>query len=148
MVSTWVARTIRLRIEYFWSERTNSVRSRGTRGSLAPRPRIISMSASASRAWAMRPPQKVSSPVISTRLPMAQPNQMLRRSRSMSWRESCMRGPDALGLVHHPAPRVPLEARFDVEGDGIEDPELDLDREVGDVARSGPSASELTVTGK
>ena len=91
MVSTWVARTIRLRIEYFWSERTNSVRSSGTRGSLAPRPRIISISASASRAWAMRPPQKVSSPVISTRRPMAQPNQMLRRSRSMSWIESCSR---------------------------------------------------------
>jgi hypothetical protein len=50
MVSTWVARTIRLRIEYFWSDRTNSVRSSGTRGSLVPRPRIISTSDSASRA--------------------------------------------------------------------------------------------------
>ena len=37
------------------------------------------------------PPQKVSSPVISTRRPIGQPNQTLRRSRSMSCRASCMR---------------------------------------------------------
>src|ERR1035441_2736901 len=70
MVSTWVARTIRLRMEYFWSERTNSVRSRGTLGSLAPSPRIISTSGSDSRAWAILPPQKVSSPVMRTRRPI------------------------------------------------------------------------------
>src|SRR5450631_1699981 len=117
MVSTWVARTIRLRMEYFWSDRTNSVRSSGTRGSLAPRPRIISTPGSFSRAWAMRPPQKVSSPVIRTRRPMrsAEPDAAACPQHVV---EGVLHtGPDGLSLVHHPAPRVAVQARLDVEGD-------------------------------
>ena len=44
------------------------------------------------------------------------------------------RGPDPLGLVHDPAPRVALEAGLHVEGDRVEDTQLELGREVGDVA--------------
>src|SRR5664280_295256 len=137
MVSTWVARTIRLRIEYFWSERTNSVRSSGTLGSLVPRPRIISTSGSNSRAWAMRPPQKVSSPVIRTRLPIGSAEPDAAALAQHVVQRVLQLGPDGLRLVHHPAPRVPLQPRIHVEGDGIEDAQLDLRRQVGDVAE-GP----------
>ena len=50
-VSTWVARTIRLKMEYVWSARTNSARSKGTDGGRRPRPRTTSVSGSASNAW-------------------------------------------------------------------------------------------------
>ena len=47
------------------------------------------MLGSVSRAWIIRPPQKVSAPVTRTRrLTMPQPNQTLRRSRSMSYTDS------------------------------------------------------------
>src|ERR1700722_10304071 len=112
MVSTWVARTIRLRIEYFWSERTNSVRSRGTRGSLAPNPRIISTSGSFSRAWAIRPPQKVSSPVIRTRRPIGSAEPDAATYPQHVVQGVLEAGPDGLRLVHHPAPRVALQVRL------------------------------------
>jgi hypothetical protein len=57
MVSTWVARTMRVRSEKFSSVRTNSVRSRATVGSVVSRPMMTSTSGSASRARAIRPPQ-------------------------------------------------------------------------------------------
>src|SRR5664279_58326 len=109
MVSTWVARTILLRIEYFWSERTNSVRSSGTFGSLVPSPRIISTSGLASRAWAIRPPQKVSRPVMSTRRPIgsAEPDAA---SLAQHVVEGVLhRSPDPFGFVHDPAARVALQ---------------------------------------
>jgi hypothetical protein len=57
MVSTWVARTIRARIECDESVRTNSVRSSGVRGSWVSTPTTTSTSGRCSSAWATRPPQ-------------------------------------------------------------------------------------------
>ncbi|GIU91005.1 MAG: hypothetical protein KatS3mg010_2104 [Acidimicrobiia bacterium] len=57
IVSIWVARTIRLRIEYDESARTNSVRSSGICGSRVSTPTTTSTSGRASSACATRPPQ-------------------------------------------------------------------------------------------
>src|SRR5271169_5047693 len=67
IVSTWVALTIRFMMEYVWSARTNSARSKGTDGVPVPMPRITLMLGSVSRAWIIRPPQNVSAPVTRTR---------------------------------------------------------------------------------
>ena len=57
IVSTWVARTIRWRIEYEESARTNSVFSSGSRGSRVSTPTTSSTPGSPSRCCAMRLPQ-------------------------------------------------------------------------------------------
>ena len=85
----------------------------------------------------MRPPQKVSSPVIRTRRPTAQPNQTLRRARSMSYSVVLEQRADPLGLVHHRLLEYAVLIGFHVEGDGVEHPELELGREVGHRAQDG-----------
>ena len=118
MVSTWVARTMRLRIEYFWSERTNSVRSSGTRGSLAPRPEDhLDLGLSFECLGHPSTPKGVQagdqdpSPHGS-----AEPDAATLTQHVV---DVVLQGcPDVLRLVHHPAPRIPVEARLDVEVDG------------------------------
>ncbi len=108
MVSTWVARTMRLqdRVLLVGADELGALER--DLGSLVPRPRIISTSGLASRAWAMRPPQKVSSPVISTRRPTGSPEPDAAPLAQHVVEGVLQVGPDALGLVHHPAPRVAL----------------------------------------
>lgn len=85
IVSMPAALTIRLRIEYDESVRTNSVRSIGRRGSVVSTPITTSTSSSASTCWARRLPQNVPRPVMRTRIPTAaQPLHTLCRWRSMS----------------------------------------------------------------
>src|ERR1700722_9718968 len=134
MVSTWVARTIRLRIEYFWSERTNSVRSSGPPGSFAPTPRITPTPGSASGAWPIPPPQKVSSPVMRTRLPTASAEPDAAPLAQHVVEGVLQLGPDALRLVHDHAPRVALLPRLHIEGHRVEHPQLELGRKVGHIA--------------
>ena len=84
IVSTWVARTMRARIEYDESVRTNSVRSSGMRGSRVSTPTTTSTSGRCSSSCATRPPQKVRQPGDEDAHADRYPNQTLRRVRSMS----------------------------------------------------------------
>src|SRR2546430_14847957 len=96
-------------------------------GSIVSSPTIMSMSGSRSRAWAMRPPQKVPSPVTRTRLltstePHAAPGP-----------QHLVQGlleadPDGLGLVHDAALGVALLGGGDVEEHRVEPPPLELGR--------------------
>ena len=88
-VSISVARTMRARIEYDESARTNSVRSSGTRGSLESRPDDdLDVRPLLERLRDPATPVGAQAGDEDThRVP--QPNQTLRRFRSMSYSASC-----------------------------------------------------------
>jgi hypothetical protein len=78
-VSISAASTMRRSSACWLPTRTNSVRSSSRVGSLSSTPMIASYCSSCSRAWASLPPQKVDSPVMSTRRLLTvnpYPNQM------------------------------------------------------------------------
>ena len=117
MVSTCVARTMRSRIEYDASARTNSVR-------VERQPRLVGVDADdrarrrrvCSSACAMRLPQNVPSPVTRIRIALS-------RTTRCGGCAACRRAPlderpDLLRLFHHHAAVVALLAGLHVEVTG------------------------------
>src|ERR1700690_1619050 len=102
-------------------------------------PRITLMLGSVSRAWIIRPPQKVSAPVTRTRRLMAASTEPdaapVAQHVVHGLLEKCA---DALGLLHDPTLGVPVLIGRNVELDRIEHAQL----EFGGERRDHPEGPE------
>src|ERR1700733_10079942 len=90
-------------------------------------PRITSVLGSVSRAWIIRPPQKVSAPVTRTRRLIADSAEPDAAAVAQHVVHRLLEErADLLGLLHDSALRIPVLIRRDVEVHRVEDAELEL----------------------